>query len=883
MSTWMDRAFRRLRLLRGRPAFEQELDEELRFHLEMAAKQHEERGLSPKAARALAEREFGRVERYKDEVRDVRGITWMDDVGRDFRFALRTLRKSPTFVVVAVLCLALGIGANAAIFSVVDAVLLRPLPYADPARLVRVYETMPSRGFANGSASWANYLDWVQQLKGFSGLAAYTGQSKNLSGTEGGAERLEAVATTANLFDVLGVHPRLGRGFQAGEDVAGAAQVVVLREGLWQRRFGANPAILGQTLTLDGQPYTVIGVMPETTRFPAGSQTDIFIPLVRHEDYQNRRGHHFLSVVGRLGEGVTLEAANSELVQVAKRIEEAWPANQTGRSATAVPLTESVVGQVRPALLMLLGAVGLVLLIACANVANLLLARAASRQQEVAIRLALGASRARIIRQMLVEGLLLSLGGALLGLVLALWGLSALEALVQRALPLTGGIPLQGRIFAFLLAVATGSAVLFGLVPALQATRGDLRSGLTGTGTKATGSSSHHRFRNALVVAEIALSLVLLVGAGLLMRDFVKLLRTEPGLDASNVLTVHLPVPSGKYAADQLGPRLFEPVLERARNLPGVKSAAMISLLPIQEAYTDGSYEVEGEPKPAPGQEPMAEWRFTSPDFFRSLGIPLLAGRDFTNEDGRQKTLPIIINEALARRHFQGQSPLGKRLTFDGDQATIIGVVGDVRQAGLDRQPLPEIHIPYNHQRYGGWISEVTMVLKTTVTPTSVTSALREAVRSVDADQPLYQILTMEEVIGGSVAERRLNLLLLGTFALIALVLATAGLYGVISYLVAQRTREIGIRVALGARTRDVVWLVMRQGGRLTAVGICVGIAGALALSRVMESLLYGVSARDPLTLGALAAILGAVALVATWLPARRAARVDPVIAIKSE
>lgn len=881
MSPWMERATRRLRLLMGRRSFERELDEEMRFHLEMEAKQHEARGLSPEAARALAEREFGRVERYKDEVRDVRGITWMDDVSRDVRFALRTLRKSPAFVLIAVLCLALGIGANAAIFSVVDAVLLRPLPYSQPERLVRVYETMPSRGFANGSASWANYVDWVQQLQNFSGLAAYTGQSKNLSGVEGGAERLEAIASTANLFEVLGVHPRLGRGFQAGEDVAGSERVVVLREGLWQRRFGADPAILGQTLTLDGQPYTVIGVMPETVRFPAGTQTDLFIPLVRHADYQVRRGHHFLAIVARMREGVTLEAANSELLEVSKRLEAAWPENQTGRSARALPLSESVVGRVRPALLMLLGAVGLVLLIACANVANLLLARAASRQQEVAIRLALGASRARIVRQMLVEGLLLSLGGAVLGLILAVGGLSALETLVQSALPLTGGIPLHGRIFAFLLAVATGSSVLFGLVPALQATRGDLRSGLTGT--KATGTGSQHRFRNGLVVAEIALSLVLLVGAGLLMRDFVKLLRTEPGLDASNVLTVHLPVPAGKYPGEQLGVRLFEPVLEHARNLPGVKSAAIINMLPIQEAYADGSYEVEGEPKPAPGQEPMAEWRFTSPDFFRSLGIPLLAGRDFTNEDGHQKELLIIINEALARRHFQGQSPLGRHLTFDGDKATIIGVVGNVRQAGLDKQPLPEIHIPYNHHRYGSWISEVTLVLKTTVAPTSLVSALRAAVLSVDSEQPLYQILTMEEVIGGSVAERRLNLMLLGTFALIALVLATAGLYGVISYLVAQRTREIGIRVALGARTRDVVWLVMRQGGRLTVVGICVGIAGALGLSRVMESLLYGVSARDPLTVGALAALLGAVALVATWLPARRAARVDPVIAIKSE
>ena len=882
MSSWMDRTLSRLRLLTGRRAFERELEDEMRFHLEMEAQKHEERGLSPQAARALAEREFGRVERYKDEVRDVRGITWMDDVGRDVRFALRTLRKSPAFVLVAVLCLALGIGANAAIFSVVNAVLLSPLPYSEPARLARLFETMPARNGEKGSVSWANYLEWSEQLKGFSGLAAYTLQSKNLSSAEG-AERLEAVASTANLFDVLGVHPRLGRGFLPEEGAPGAAPVVVLREGLWQRRFGANPSVVGQTLTLDGQPYTVIGVMPERARFPAASQAGIFIPLVRPTDVNNQRGYHFLSVVGRLNAGVELEAANSELRQVARRIEEAWPEHQTGRSAVAIPLTESVVGRVRPALLMLLGAVGLVLLIACANVANLLLARAASRRQEIAIRIALGASRARIVRQMLVEGLLLSLGGALLGLLLAGWGLSALETLVQSALPLAGGIPLQGRIFGFLLLVATGSAVLFGLVPALQATRGSLRPGLIGAGMRAPGPGSHQRFRSGLVVAEIALSLILLVGAGLLMRDFVTLLNTAPGLDASNVLTVHLPVPAGKYAADQLGPRLLEPVLERTRNLPGVKSAGLINLLPIQQAGLNGSYSVEGEPPPAQGQEPMAEFRFTSPDFFRSLGIPLLAGRDFTGQDGHQKELVIIINQALARRHFPGQSALGRRLELNRELAAIVGVVGDVRQAGLDQEPLAEIHLPYNHLRYGGWIDDVTLVLKTTVNPMSMTAALRETVRSVDPDQPLYQVLSMEEVIGGSVAARRLNLLLLGTFALIALVLATAGLYGVISYLVAQRTREIGIRVALGARTRDVVWLVMRQGGRLTAVGLCVGIAGALGLSRVMESLLHGVSARDPLTLGALAAFLGGVALMATWLPARRAARVDPVIAIKSE
>jgi len=813
----------------------------------------------------------------------MRAITWMEDVGRDVRFALRTLRKSPAFVLIAVLCLTLGIGANAAIFSVVDVVLLRPLPYAEPERLVRLYETMPALGpNTTGSVSWANYRDWMQQTQSFSGLAAYTIQSRNLRGTEG-AERMKAVAATANLFDVLGVHPLLGRGFQLGEDSPGATPVVVVSEGLWQRRFGEDPGLVGQALTLDGQPYTVIGVMPDSARFPAGSQSDLFVPLTQPGQSDGDRQTHFLAILGRLREGVALEEANTELRQVASRIEEAWPALQAGRSAVARPLAETVTGPVRPALLMLLGAVGLVLLIACANVANLLLARAATRRHEVAIRLALGASRTRLVRQMLVESLLLSLGGALLGLLLALGGLSALTPLVHRALPLTGAIPLQGRIFAFLLVLATASAVLFGLVPALRATRGELRAGLTEAGARLSAPRSHHRFRSGLVVAEIALSLILLVGAGLLMRGFFTLLQKAPGLDASNVLTAHLPVPSGKYAPDQLGARLLEPALERVRNLPGVQSAALISLLPIQNAWVNGNYTVEGEPLPKPGTEPLAEYRVTSPDFFHTLGIPLLAGRDLIEQDGHNAELVTVINQTLAQRHFQGKSVVGRRLLLEHGPATIIGVVGDVHQAGLDKQPLAEVHLPYNHPRLSDWARDMTLVMKTTGAPTSLTPALREVLRSVDADLPLYEVATMDEVISRSVAGRRLNLLLLGTFAGIALVLATAGLYGVISYIVAQRTREIGIRVALGAGTGDVVWLVMRQGALLMVVGIGLGIAGALALSQLVESLLYGVSARDPLTFAALAALLGCVALVATWLPARRAARVDPVTAIKSE
>jgi putative ABC transport system permease protein len=547
-------------------------------------------------------------------------------------------------------------------------------------------------------------------------------------------------------------------------------------------------------------------------------------------------------------------------------------------------LTETVVGKVRPALLILQGAVLLVLLIACANVANLLLARAAARQQEVTVRFALGASRGRIVQQMLVESLLLALLGAGLGWLLAAWGLNALSPLVRDSLPLAGELSLQGRVFGFLLLVASGSAVLFGLTPALQATRGELSAVLAQPGTKTSASRSQHTFRNGLVVAEIALSLVLLVGAGLLLRGFVNLLGTRTGLNERHVLTAHLPIAGNKYAPEQLTERLLKPVLERARALPGVRSAALISLLPIQDAWTNGDYTVEGEPPPPPGKEFFAEHRVTSPGFFQSLGIPLLAGRDFVEEDGLRREQVILINQALARRHFEGRDAVGRRLMLGSDSAEIIGVVGDVRQAGLDQKPLPEVHLPYNHPLSQRWLfQEATLVLKTSVEPLSLTSTLRDAVRGVDSEQPISEVATMEEVISRSVAGRRLNLALLGTFALIALVLATAGLYGVISYVVAQRTREIGIRMALGAQPGDVVRLVMRQGVGLAALGVGIGVLVALSLSRFVESLLYGVSARDPLTFGVISVLLGGVALLATWLPARRASRVDPIIAMRGE
>ncbi|MCP3101279.1 ABC transporter permease [Myxococcus sp. K15C18031901] len=805
------------------------------------------------------------------------------DIGSDFKFALRMLRKDPLFTVVAVLCLAFGIGANAAIFSVVDAVLLRPLPYEEPERLVRLFETTPAQDPKwLGSVSWPNYQDWAAQLPSLDGVAAYELQGRNLMTPEG-AERVAVVATTANLFQVLGTPPKLGPGFSPGDDHPGAQPVVVVGEGLWQRRFGADPGLVGRTLTLDGQPHTVVGILPATVGFPAGARMDVFVPFVPSADRVDNRGAHFLSVLGRLRPGASARTLGAELGEVARRIEEAHPAQQAGRSATAVSLAETVVGDARPTLLLLQGAVLLVLLIACANVANLLLARTSTRQQEIAIRFALGASRGRVVRQLLVESLLLSLLGAVIGVLLGSWGVNTLGSWVRTSFPLTGELPLNARVVGFLLVVSVGSALAFGLAPALQATRTPLRASLAEPGAKLSPSRSHHFFRAALVVVEIALSLVLLVGAGLLLRGFLTLLGTEPGLDARNVITAHLPITAAQYPREEVVERLFKPILEKARALPGVQSAALISLLPIQTAWTSGDYAVEGEPAADPGKALFAEFRTTSPDLFKTLGIPLLAGRDFTEDDGRREERVVIVNQALARRHFQGGDAVGRRLLLAGQPAEIIGVVGDVRQAGLDQQPLPEVHLPYNHAQSTLWYFQaVTLVLKTSASPTHVAPLLRAAVRSVDSEQPLYNVFTMEEIIQQSVAGRRLNLSLLGAFALIALVLATAGLYGVISFLVSQRTQEIGIRMALGAPPGQVVRLVMDQGLKLVGLGICLGVVAAFVLSRYMESLLYGVSGRDPLTFVGFSVLLGSVALIATWLPARRASRVDPLSAIQN-
>lgn len=804
---------------------------------------------------------------------------WLGDLGRDARLALRSLGRSPAFSTVAVLCLALGIGANAALFSVLNAVLLRPLPFPEPDRLVQIFEKMGEKG--QGSVSVPNFRDWQEQSTGFEQLAAYQAGSLNLQGSDE-PERILAVSATPNLFSLLQARPLLGRAFAAATDVPGRDQVAVIGEDLWRTRFGADPSLVGRVVRLDGRPHTVIGIMPRAFDFPpGGNATDIWVLLHPGEDMINSRGTHFLAVVGRLKDGVSLEQATAQLVAVAARLEKEYPNEQTGRSVLVQPLRDSLVGKVRPALLILFGAVALVLLIACANMANLLLARAAVRRREVAVRLALGATRARLVRQFLVESLVLALAGAALGLLLARWSLAALSPLAASALPIFREFPLDGRVFTFLLGIALFSGLAFGIVPALQASRGDVRESLTEGGGKTTGSRRQQLFRSTLVVFEIAVSLVLLVGAGLLLRGFLVLSGTPPGLVPDHVLTAHIPVPEAQLEGST--ERVFRPLLQEVRNIPGVRSAAVVSMLPIQNAWTNGDFWIDGRPEPPPGQWPMAELRMASPGFFQTLGIPLLRGRDFAEREGEKGADVVIVNDTLARRHFPGEEAVGRRLSFSGKLFTIVGVVGDVRQAGLDLDPLAEIYFPYALPDFVGLFGDPVLVLRTAVPPGSVTEEVRAAVRRVDPALPLYEVLTMDEVISESLAGRRLNLWLLGLFAGMALVLAATGLYGVISYLVAQRTREIGVRMALGAQTWDVIGLVMRQAAGLTGTGIAVGLAGALAFTSLLESLLYGVSTRDPLTYAALAALLALVALLATWLPAWRASRVDPILAIRTE
>ena len=811
----------------------------------------------------------------------------MRTLWQDLRYGLRMLVKSPGFTVVAILALAIGIGANSAIFSVVNAVLLRPLPYGDPDRLVVVWETNPKLSTPSlrvrNEASPANYFDWREQNRVFEQLAAFRWETVNLTGKDM-PEQLVGNRVSGNMFTTLQVKPMLGRVILPEDDKPDGERVVVLSHGLWQRRFGNDPQVIGQSLILNGQSYTVIGVMPPEFEFP-NARPALWMPLsLSTEAMQNRRSH-YLYTRARLKPGVTLEQAQAEMDTIAARLRQQYPDTNTDRGVRLVPLHADAVEFARPALLVLLGAVGFVLLIACANVANLMLARASARQKEMAIRTALGASRFRVIRQLLTESMLLSLVGGTGGLLLALWGVDLLTASIPSEM--AAGIPGWTRIsldlwvLVFTLVISILTGILFGLVPALQVSKSDLNETLKEGGRTATGGSGRQRFRGLLVVTEVALALVLLVGAGLMMKSFLRLLEVRPGFDPQNVLTMELVLPRFQYSENKKITAFFTELLRRIGSQPGVEAVGAINYLPMSGSGGTTTLIFEGRPAPPPGQYPEVNARIASPGYFHALRIPVLKGRDFTDRDTEEKPRVVIINETMARLYYPNEDPIGKRVrNSDGtNPAEIVGVVGDVKHWGLDDNPEAFIYVSHAQVANRG----MTLVVRTASDPGNMIAMVRREVSALDKDQPIFNIKTMEERISASSAMRRLPMFLLGIFAVVAMTLAAVGIYGVIAYSVTRRTHEIGVRMALGAQRSDILKLVVRQGMTLVLIGITLGLITSFAVTRVMQKMLFEVSPSDPTTFAGISMLLVAVALIACFIPARRATKVEPIIALRYE
>lgn len=808
----------------------------------------------------------------------------MSNLWKDLSYAARMMLRQPGFTLVAILTLALGIGANSAIFSIVNAVLLRPLPYPEPEQLVMLWEVKTEQSAGSlfkGTVSFSNFQDWREQDDSFKDIAAYQLAGFSLQGKDV-PERITGATVTSNFFDVIGVRPQTGRAFQDEEKQGGRNRVVVLSDALWRRSFGADAAIAGKEITLSGEQYTVVGVMPQGFQFPSRS-TQLWTPLDLTPDQLTNRDNHWLMTLGRLKTGVTLEQAQAGMTTIARRIEQQYPEVQTGRGIQLVPLHEELVQFARPALLMLLGAVGFVLLIACTNVANLLLARSAARRKEIAIRTALGAGRWRLIRQFLTESVLLFILGGALGLLISKWGVDLLVGQASAFMPRAGEVRLDGRVVGFTLLISFLTGVIFGLAPAIQSTKTDVQAALKEGGN--AGQSPHRNLvRNALVAAEIAAALVLLIGAGLLIKSFTQLLRTDTGMKTGNVITMGLTLPQSLYSTQQSRTVFYQQVIDRIASRPGVEAVGVVNILPVQNSGYNGKIWVEGEAAPPMGSEPIAEYRAVSLDYFRALGIPLVGGRFFNAQDKEQGIQVAIINQTFARRYLSGRDPLGSRMRKEeGEWLAIVGVVGDVRQSGLTRSIMPEVYTSYAQSGSATLTQGMSLVVRATGEPSDIIAGIRREVALVDPAQPVHNVQTMQEVIYNSVNDRRLTMLLLTIFAGVALFLAMIGIYSVMSYVVTQNTREIGIRMALGAQAGDVLRLVVGQGLMLTLLGIFIGLAASLALTRLIKSLLFGVAATDPLTFIYVSLFLIFVAMLACYLPARRATRIDPMVALRYE
>ena len=808
----------------------------------------------------------------------------MGTILQDLRFGVRMLAKSPGFTLVAVLALALGIGANTAIFSVVNTVLLRPLPFTQPERLVTVIPRNERDGSLGDTHSYPNFADLRAQRQIFEAAAAYSAASGFLLGGDE-PELLRGLVTSADLFPMLGARPALGRTFTAEEDKPGAQRVIVLSDGLWRRRFNADPRIVGQSITLTTGPTTVVGVMPPDFKYPVGmAKVDYWMPLVPNirPDNLTARDSVFLTVVARVRAGATLQQAQAELNRTSQQLAAAYPDSNTALGFMLRPLHEELVGDVRPALYVLLAAVGFVLLIACANVANLLLARAAARQREIAIRVALGASRWRIVRQLLTESLLLALAGGGLGLLLALWGLDLLVAAAPQNIPRLHEAALDPVVLAFTIGVSLLTGVVFGLAPALQATKTDFNEALKEGGRGGGEGLRQNRLRAVLVIAEVALSLILLVGAGLLIQSFGHLLKVDPGFRPEHVLAADVVARSSSYPKPEQRAAFFQQVLQHIAQLPGVEAAGAVSPLPLGGNFEAFSFAIEGRPPAPRGEEPAADFRITSADYFRAMSIPVRRGRVFTDRDSANAPPVVIVNESFARRFFAGEDPLGRRMVVGADDRPreIVGIVGDVRHAGLDAETTPELYVSYLQEP----ASRLTIVTRARAgDAAAIAASVRQSIREVDKEQPVYNVRPLMQLLADSVARRRFNMLLLGIFAAVALLLAALGLYGVMAYSVTRRTHEIGIRIALRAQTRDVLRLIVRQGMALVAVGLVIGVCAALAVTRLIRTLLFGVSTLDPLTYAGVALLLLFVTLIACLVPARRATKVDPLVALRYE
>ena len=871
----------------SRKKWEQDANDELRFHIEQQTSANIAAGMAPDEARRQAALQFGAVEGVKEDCREQRRGFWLETLIADARYALRVMRKNPGFAAIAILTLALGIGANTAIFSVVYAVLLKPLQYPAPNQLVVVFQAKPQEGVDFTGVSYPDFQDWRAQNGVFTELAG--NQEHDLTVTGRGEPFVaDTAVVTAGLFDVLQVAPLMGRTFVPEDGRPGAAPVAIISENLWRSRFGADPPLVGSSINLDKRSFTVIGIMRAGFHSPILIRNqDIWVPTPDDPvfgGWMTRRSGHWLSVIGRLRPGVSIAQAQAEMDGISRRLAAEFPKDDAGWSIRVAPLQSTIVGDERPALLLLLGAVALVLLIACANIANLLLARATFRAKEMSVRIALGAGRGRIVRQLLTESAALGLLGGVGGTLLAYWGVRVLGSLLPADLAKMQDIRVDGWALAFALSLSVTASFVFGLAPALFAAGSDVQKTLREGSGRAGAGGSRQNARTILAVAEIALAMVLLVGAGLFVRSFIAITAVSPGFSSQHLVKAEVSLPQFEYSTAQQWTAFAGDLLARIQAEPGMRDSAIGLPLPLVHPFVNLGFEIEGSPAPPASQARTANYVAASPEYFRVMGIPLLQGREFSREDVASTPRVTIISEAMARMYFPNQNPIGKRLVFgfppNGEAPReIVGVVGNVRDVELRQAPAAMMYVPFAQAPFWGTV----VVVRTNLSVAAVADAIRRDAHAIDKDLPVTDIGAIPELVDATLAQPRFQTLLLGLFSGLALTLAAVGIYGVISYSVIQRTHEIGIRMSLGAQPDQVLRLVMGQGAKLALAGIVIGSAAALALTRLMRSLLFEVSPADPLTFAGIAALLVAVALAACYIPARRAMRVDPMTALRYE